>query len=115
MGRASASLRVPGLASEAEALWYDPVRWAAWIDGFGHVVELPDGWPAEGRLVWDSTPGGRGRVAETVTAYEARGGQTLAVEDSRLRGTQRVAFAPRTRHRRDHALARLRAQGPRPR
>ena len=94
MGRASASLRVPGLASEAEALWYDPVRWAAWIDGFGHVVELPDGWPAEGRLVWDSLPGGRGRVAEVVTAYEARGGQTLAVEDSRLRGTQRVAFEP---------------------
>ncbi len=94
MGRARASLRVPGLASEAEALWYDPVRWAAWIDGFGHVVELPDGWPAEGRLVWDSLPGGRGRVAETVTAYEARAGQTLAVEDARLRGTQRVAFAP---------------------
>ena len=94
MGRAQASLRVPGLASEAEALWYDPVRWAAWIDGFGHVVELPDGWPAEGRLVWDSLPGGRGRVAETVTAYEARAGQTLAVEDARLRGTQRVAFKP---------------------
>jgi hypothetical protein len=94
MGRARASLRVPGLASEAEALWYDPVRWAAWIDGFGHVVELPDGWPAEGRLVWDSLPGGRGRVAETVTAYEARAGQTLAVEDARLRGTQRVAFTP---------------------
>ena len=95
MGRAEASITVPGLASEAEALWYDPVRWAAWIDGFGHVVALPEGWPAEGRLVWDSTPGGRGRVAETVTAYEARTGQTLAIEDSRLRGTQRVVFTPR--------------------
>jgi Polyketide cyclase / dehydrase and lipid transport len=94
MGRASASLRVPGLASEAEALWYDPVRWPAWIDGFGHVVELGDGWPAEGRLVWDSTPGGRGRVLETVTSYEARAGQSLAVEDSRLRGTQSVEFTP---------------------
>ena len=57
MGRASASVRVPGLASEAEALWYDPARWPVWIDGFGHVVELSDGWPAEGRLVWNSTPG----------------------------------------------------------
>ena len=95
MGRAEASITVPGLASEAEALWYDPIRWAAWIDGFGHIVALPEGWPAAGRLVWDSMPGGRGRVAETVTAYEARTGQTLAVEDSRLRGTQRVAFAPR--------------------
>jgi hypothetical protein len=94
MGRAEASVKVPGLASDAEALWYDPVRWPAWIDGFGHVVELPDGWPAEGRLVWNSPPGGRERVIETVTAYEPRGGQTLAVEDSRLRGTQRVEFTP---------------------
>ena len=94
MGKAEASVDVPGLASEAEALWYDPVRWPAWIDGFGHVVDLPATWPAEGRLVWDSTAGGRGRVLETVTAYEARGGQTLAVEDSRLRGTQRVTFTP---------------------
>ena len=96
MGRAEASVQVPGLASEAEALWYDPIRWAAWIDGFGHVVELSDGWPAEGRLVWNSAPGGRERVVETVTAYEPRTGQTLTVEDSRLRGTQRVRFTPGT-------------------
>jgi hypothetical protein len=94
MGKAEASVEVGGLASEAEALWYDPVRWPAWIDGFGHVVDVPTTWPAEGRLVWNSTPGGRGRVLETVTAYEPRGGQTLAVEDSRLRGTQRVEFTP---------------------
>ena len=94
MGRASASIELPGLASAAEALWYDPVRWAAWIDGFGHVVELSDGWPAEGTLQWSSTPEGRGLVRETVTAYEPRTGQTLAVEDGRLRGTQRVAFTP---------------------
>jgi hypothetical protein len=86
---------VPGLASEAEELWYDPVRWASWIDGFGHVVELSDGWPAEGRVQWNSTPGGRGRVLETVSAYEPRAGQTLTVEDSRLHGTQRVEFEPR--------------------
>ena len=94
MGRASASLDVPGLASQAEALWYDPVRWAAWVDGFGHVVELSGDWPAAGELKWNSTPGGRGRVLEVVTAYEPRSGQTLAVEDGRLRGTQRVEFEP---------------------
>jgi hypothetical protein len=94
MGKAQASIDVPGLASEAEALWYDPVRWAAWIDGFGHVATLSDDWPAAGSLVWDSTPEGRGRVLEKVRSYEPRAGQTLAVEDSRLRGTQRVAFTP---------------------
>jgi len=94
MGRASASLRVPGLASDAEALWYDPVRWPAWIDGFGHVVDLPDTWPASGRLAWNGVAQGRGRVLETVIAYEPRGGHTVAVEDSRLRGTQQVVFTP---------------------
>ncbi len=89
------AVNVPGLASEAEALWYDPQRWPAWVDGFGHVVTLEGGWPAQGaRAVWDSKPGGRGRVAERVTAYEARAGQTLAVEDEQLRGTQRVTFEP---------------------
>jgi len=33
-------------------------------------------------------------VLETVVAYEPRGGQTVAVEDSRLRGTQQVVFTP---------------------
>ena len=98
MGRAKASVEVPGLASEAEALWYDPVRWPAFVDGFGHVIEVTDEWPASGRAVWNSAPGGRERVVEEVVAYEPRAGQTLAVEDSRVRGTQRVAFTPGSDH-----------------
>ena len=98
MGRASASIEVPGLASDAEALWYDPVRWPAFVDGFGHVIEVADEWPASGRAVWNSAPGGRERVVEEVVAYEPRAGQTLAVEDSRVRGTQRVAFTPGSDH-----------------
>jgi hypothetical protein len=94
MGRATASITVPGLASEAEELWYDPLRWASWVDGFGHVIELSDGWPAEGTLQWNSIPDGRGRVLEIVKAFEPRAGQTLEVEDSRLRGRQRVEFKP---------------------
>ena len=95
MSRAAASIEVPGLASDAEALWYDPLRWATWVDGFGHVVEVSEGWPAEGTLRWNSTPGGRGLVLETVLSYEPRSGQSLAVEDGRLEGTQRVDFTPR--------------------
>ena len=94
MGRAKASLQVPGLASDAEALWYDPVRWAAWIDGFGHVVELPEDWPAGGRLVWNSLPDGRGRVAETVTRVRGRAAGRRSRRGRRLRGAQRVPFAP---------------------
>jgi Polyketide cyclase / dehydrase and lipid transport len=94
MARVSATTIVPGRAAEAEALWYDPDRWAAWIDGFGHLVKL-EGWPeAGGRRVWDSPPRGRGRVVERVTAYEPRSGQALEVEDERLMGAQSVAFEP---------------------
>jgi polyketide cyclase/dehydrase/lipid transport protein len=86
---------VPGRVVEAEALWYDPHRWAAWIDGFGHVAKLEGEWPHAGaRLLWDSRPQGRGRVQEQVTRYEPRTGQTLEVEDQRLTGTQRVTFQP---------------------
>ena len=95
MPRVSASTVVPGRVVDAEALWYDPHRWAAWIDGFGHVNKLEGEWPQVGaRLLWDSRPQGRGRVSERVAAYEPRSGQTLDVEDSRLLGTQRVAFEP---------------------
>jgi uncharacterized membrane protein len=95
MGRASASITVPGRAAEAEQLWYDQTRWPTWVDGFGHVVKLDPEWPdPPARLVWDSKPGGRGRVVERVTTCIQRQGQTLEVEDERLRGTQRVEFAP---------------------
>jgi hypothetical protein len=95
VGRVRATITVPGRAAEAEELWYDPHRWAAWIDGFGHVAKLEGDWPQAGaRLLWDSRPQGRGRVQERVTAYEPRSGQTLEVEDERLHGTQTVTFEP---------------------
>jgi hypothetical protein len=95
MGSASASITVKGRAAEAEALWYDRHRWPSWIDGFGHIVLLEGEWPEVGaRLIWDSPPGGRGRVQERVVAYESRTGQTLEVEDATISGRQTVAFKP---------------------
>ena len=96
MGKVSVSITVPARASEAEALWYDTGRWPVFVDGLKHVVRTGEDWPAAGaRVLWDSHPGGRGRVQERVTAYEARVGQTSAVEDEKIRGTQRIAFEPR--------------------
>jgi hypothetical protein len=95
MGRVRASIVVPALASEAEELWYDTTRWATFIDGLHHVARVEGDWPRAGaRVLWDSAPGGRGRVQERVTSYVAREGQTLDVEDEKLRGTQRVSFTP---------------------
>jgi hypothetical protein len=96
MGSVRASVVVPGLASAAEALWYDQRRWPAFVDGLKHVARVEGNWPAAGsRVLWDSNPGGRGRVMERVLAYEPRTGQELAVEDEKIRGTQRVNFVPR--------------------
>jgi len=95
MGRVRASIDVPALASEAEALWYDTTRWPTFIDGLHHIARIDGDWPHEGaRVLWDSNPGGRGRVQERVTAYAAREGQTLEVEDEKISGTQRVTFTP---------------------
>ena len=95
MPKVAASITVPGRVVDAEELWYDPHRWAAWIDGFGHVAKLEGDWPQPGtRLLWDSRPQGRGRVLERVVAYEPRGGQQVEVEDTKLTGTQTVAFEP---------------------
>ena len=71
------------------------VRAVIWGGVVSDVEKLEGGWPAVGaRSVWESRPGGRGRVVERVTAYEARVGQTVAVEDERLRGAQTVSFEP---------------------
>src|SRR6266545_3790312 len=93
MGRVSVSTTVPGRAAEAQALWHDPARWPAWVDGFSHVVRLDYAWPQAGAcVVRESRPGGRGRVLERVRAYAHATGQTLEVEDERLRGIQEVRF-----------------------
>ena len=96
MGSVSTGIDVPGRVSDAEALWYDHRRWPTFVDGFAHVAKVEGDWPRPGaRLVWTRTPGGRGRVVEEVTAYEARGRADARVEDEQVHGTQRVALRPR--------------------
>ena len=95
MSRVRASIDIAALASEAEALWYDTSRWPTFIDGLHHIARLEGDWPHAGaRVLWDSNPGGRGRVQERVSAYAAREGQTVEVEDEKIRGTQRITFTP---------------------
>ena len=95
MSRVRASIDIAALASEAEALWYDTTRWPTFIDGLHHIARLEGDWPHAGaRVLWDSNPGGRGRVQERVSAYAARDGQTVEVEDEKIRGTQRITFTP---------------------
>lgn len=96
MSTVRASVEIPGRRiADVEALWYDRVRWPAFVDGLKHVHTVEGPYPEPGaRIVWDSFPGGRGRVVEAVVAYEARSGQQLDTEDEAIRGRQRVRFAP---------------------
>jgi len=99
MGRVKAELQLPGVAtSDAEELWYDTNRWPTFVDGLGHVFKVDEGWPRTPGAVaiWDSKPGGRGRVLERVVSFEARVGQTVEVEDEKIHGRQTVRFAPNT-------------------
>jgi hypothetical protein len=93
--RAIAARRVlPGArVGEAEALWSDLRRWPGFVDGFASVGRVEGRWPLpQARLVWDSRPGGRGRVVEQVEDCEPGAWQRVRVEDAQLRGTQVVVF-----------------------
>lgn len=96
MSRVRAQVRIDGDLPiwRAEELWYELTRWPVFVDGFAHAVTVGDGWPRSGTLVWDSHPGGRGRVAERVTRFVAGAGQEVEVEDAKLTGTQRLSFGP---------------------
>jgi Polyketide cyclase / dehydrase and lipid transport len=77
---------------DAQALWTDVDRWPTFIEGFGHVVRKSEEWPATGaKLVWESNPGGRGRVTERVSA-SAPGAFATEVLEERLHGIQALAF-----------------------
>jgi hypothetical protein len=80
--------------AEAEALWTNVARWPTFIEGFAHVAQQDESWPAEGsKLIWESSPGGRGTVNEKVTSRGEGHLSTRLVEES-LHGIQTVTFEP---------------------
>jgi Polyketide cyclase / dehydrase and lipid transport len=75
-------------------LWTNPDRWPTFIEGFGHVLEVDASWPGPGsKAVWDSTPGGRGRVTEIVLE-RGEGRLVTQVFEDALGGTQTIAIQP---------------------
>jgi hypothetical protein len=86
--------RVALQPDEAAALWRDPLRWSAFVEGFQRIEELGQTWPEPGaKLIWDSGPGGRGRVTEKVADNGPTRFATKVYED-RLYGTQTAVFRP---------------------
>ena len=79
----------------AYALWIDVRRWPTFVDGFAHPQRLDDEWPAEGaKLVWRSTPDGRGVVTERVREVEPGSRLVTDVFEERCAGIQTVSFEP---------------------
>ena len=85
----TAAAHVVGLTPEAAlVLWTDLGRWATFIEGFARTVEVSPEWPAEGaKVVWESSPGGRGRVTERVLEHAPGRFATQLFEDA-LQGRQ---------------------------
>ena len=95
MGTVREAIAVPLEPQRAFDLWVDVRRWPTFVDGFARVKRLDGGWPDPGaKLVWESTPEGRGVVTERVTESDAGSRLVTHVFEERCTGTQRVTFEP---------------------
>ena len=89
----TAAAEVPLDPAAALALWADVRRWPSFVDGFARIEELSPSWPERGsRVVWESRPGGRGRVTEKVVEQGVRRFSTRVYE-ARLAGVQTAEVA----------------------
>jgi polyketide cyclase/dehydrase/lipid transport protein len=92
--RASARSLLPLTPSDALRLWTDVERWPSFVEGFARQLELTEAWPEPGgRVVWESTPDGRGRVTETVVE-NAPDRFATQVYEAALAGTQTLRALP---------------------
>jgi hypothetical protein len=87
--RASAKADLVLTPEAALRLWTDVDRWSTFVEGFARILEVDPEWPGGGaKLVWESTPAGRGRVTENVLDGEGPDRFVTRVFEDRLVGTQ---------------------------
>ncbi len=93
MAEVEATAQIGAPLADVWELYFDPTRWASWVDGFGSVISS-DGYPEEGgKLSWRSTPAGRGQVEERVLAHEPRSLHRVAFQDPATEGELEVRFS----------------------
>ena len=94
MRRASARAPLPLPPAEVLRLWSDVDRWPSFVEGFARRLEVSEAWPEPGgRVVWESTPDGRGRVTEAVKESEPDRFSTQVYEKA-LTGVQTLRVLP---------------------
>ena len=94
MRTARARVAVPLGPAAALELWRDVERWPSFVEGYARRLELAPDWPSKcARVVWESSPEGRGRVTETVMESGADRFATQVFEEA-LMGTQTLRVAP---------------------
>ena len=90
MGVARAAQVVPLAPEAALKLWTDTSRWPTFVEGFARTLDVSPDWPAEGsKVLWESTPGGRGKVTERITGHGPGRIETQVFEEA-LNGSQTV-------------------------
>jgi Polyketide cyclase / dehydrase and lipid transport len=92
--RASARTSLPIPPADVLRLWSDVERWPSFVEGFARRLELREPWPEPGgRVVWESTPDGRGRVTETVVS-STPDRFSVQVFEKALAGVQTLRVVP---------------------
>ena len=93
MAKVEASVEIDAALAEVWELYFDPPRWASWVDGFASVVSFDDGYPERGgKLLWRSTSAGRGQVTETVVDHQPRSRHRIEFEDPESAGELETTF-----------------------
>ncbi|MCB0877224.1 MAG: SRPBCC family protein [Solirubrobacterales bacterium] len=92
MATVEAAIEVPAALADTWDLFFDADRWGAWVDQFAVVVSAEEYPQAGGRLVWRSTPAGRGQVIERVTEHEPRSLHVVEYEDPESTGSLETRF-----------------------
>lgn len=92
MARVEASVEIDAPLADVWNLYFDPARWASWVDGFSSVASS-DGYPEPGgMLTWRSTAAGRGQVRERVAEHLPRSLHRIEFEDPESSGELETTF-----------------------
>lgn len=92
MTEVSAEIEIPAPLADVWDVYFDPQRWASWVDGFARVT-ASDGFPERGgTLSWESSPAGRGRVSERVLEHEPRRIHRAEYKDPGSQGELETSF-----------------------